>query len=222
MWRVNPSVASKASLALEATASVRCMFIRLATATALAATVVAVPSAHAQEPNGNATARKPVPTLAMCAGAFISGRGDAGNAVNITIGRRPAIVVADCPEGSDDDPRLPSGDTFISNIDWQSWNRQRAVGSGTLNIPMTVCTVPDSVPADTRKTMCETGGEVTNTIENQTYDVTFTLTKPRWYTYGKGKNKKRVRTFTQVNATFPNGGPNGEGSQTYNPPRRYS
>lgn len=196
---------------------------RLLAALSVSALLLSVPSyASAFEAPAAPSARKPMPTLAMCAGAFLTGGGADAN--NITIERRPDFVVVDCPEGADDDPRSASGDTYIYDITWKRWNRNRAVGTGTLNVPVWTCGVTDDdgTPASTVQTMCETGGDVTNYQKMETYPVNFTLAKPRWYTSGKGKKKKRVRTFTQVVATFPSGGPDGVTSKTYKPPRRAS
>jgi len=188
-----------------------------------ALTLSLVPSVHAAEGSVVASNRQPVPTLAMCVGAFLTG-GPSTNANNITMGKRPSFVVVNCPVGGDDDPRSPTSDTYISDIKWKSWNRKQAKGVGTLNLPRRQCSLTspqDGTPEQVQQ-MCQTGGDVTNSTVFDSFDVTFTLSRPRSYTHGKGKKKRTDRTFTRVDASFPDGGPHGQTSMTFKPPRKAS
>ena len=182
--------------------------LSVALSAALAATLI-IPPASASQSSVNPQ-RQPLPVLAMCVGA---GQGSAPTVS--TVSRRPSTVIVDCPIGGDDDPRESSSDTYVNNITWTRWTRQRAVGSGTLNVPTEVCTFTspaDGTPEEVAA-MCASSGEVGNIIEVKTYDANIVLTKPR-------RLNKRQRTFTQVALTFPNGGPDGKTSMTFTPPRR--
>jgi len=193
----------------------------LALTAAVTLTLTLAPVAHGQEPAVQPTNRQPVPKLAMCDGAFLSG-GPSTSSNNIGISRRPEFVVVNCPAGGDDDPRGSTSDSYISDITWKSWNRKRATGVGKLNLPMRVCTLssPADGTPDQVKQMCQTGGDIANTTEFKSFDVTFTLTRPRSYTHGKGEKKRTIRTYTRVNASFPDGGPHGQTSMTFKPPRK--
>jgi hypothetical protein len=117
-----------------------------------------------------------------------------------TIKRRPSQVVLNCPDGGDDGLGL-SPDTYIDDISWKRWNRRRAAGSGTIHLP-------------------QTGDNEFDVTGVQTFDVTFTLERPRKYTHGKGKKKRTIRTFTRVKVAFPDGGPHGQTHMRFNPPRK--
>ena len=177
--------------------------------TVVLASALVVPPASASQSSVNPQ-RQPLPMLAMCVGA---GQGDAP-AVS-TVSRRPSTVIVDCPDGGDDDPRGSSADTYVNNITWTRWARQRAVGSGTFNVPTTVCsyTSPADGTPDEVAAMCASSGDVGNYIKVETYDANIVLSKPK-------RLKKRQRTFTQVALTFPNGGPDSKTSMTFTPPRK--
>lgn len=171
--------------------------------------VLVVPPASASQSSVNPQ-RKPVPVLAMCLGA---GKGDAPDFS--VVARRPGTVIVDCPDGFDSDPRGESGDTYVNNITWTKWNRNRAVGTGTFNVPTSVCayTSPKDGTPDQVAAMCASSGEIGNYTKVETYDANIVLTKPK-------KFKKKKRTFTQVALTFPNGGPDNKTSLTFTPPRK--
>lgn len=177
--------------------------------TVVLSSTLVIPAASASQSSVNAQ-RQPVPVLAMCLGA---GQGDAPDLS--VVARRPSTVIVDCPDGGDDDPRGSSGDTYVNNITWTRWARQRAVGSGTFNVPTTVCsyTSPVDGTPDEVAAMCESSGDVGNYIKVETYDANIVLSKPK-------KFRKKQRAFTQVALTFPNGGPDGKTSMTFTPPRK--
>lgn len=193
----------------------------LAVTAVITLTLGLAPAAYAHESTVQQSNRQPLPKLAMCDGAFLSG-GPSTNANNIGISRRPDFVVVNCPPGGDDSPTGSTSDSYISDITWKVWNRKRATGVGTLNLPMRVCTLssPADGTPDQVKQMCETGGNVANVTEFKSFDVTFSLTRPRTYSYGKGEKKRTIRTYTRVNASFPDGGPHGQTSMTFKPPRK--
>jgi hypothetical protein len=174
--------------------------------------VALIPPAAATQPTSWAKS-KALPVVSMCLGA---GQGGGLSYLSVT-SLKPSTIIVACPEGGDDNPRGSSADTYLSGITWKKWNKKTAIGSGTLNIPVSQCiyTSPaDGSPSDVQ-TMCDTSGEVGNTIVVKTYDANIVLTKPKNF-----KNSKK--TFTKVSLMFPNGGPGGKTSANYLPPRNAS